>query len=68
MNKRPFCIALLSLALLLAPASALGDNLKRKEEAVASIEKHQAELVALQRSIWGLRRRAARGAIVEAAG
>lgn len=53
MNKRSFCIALLSLALLLAPASALGDNLKRKEEAVATIEKHQAELIALSDQIWG---------------
>ena len=53
MNKRPFCVALLSLALLLAPVSSLGDNLKRKEEAVASIEKHKAELVNLSDQIWG---------------
>lgn len=52
MYKRLFCIALLSLALLLAPMSSLGDNLKTKEEAVASIEKHKAELINLSDQIW----------------
>jgi aminobenzoyl-glutamate utilization protein B len=53
MNKRLFCVALLSLALLTAPASTRGDSLKQKEEAVAVIEKHKAELISLSDEIWG---------------
>ncbi len=53
MNKRPFSVALLSLALLVAPVSSLGDNHKKKEEAVASIENHKAELIKLSDEVWG---------------
>jgi aminobenzoyl-glutamate utilization protein B len=53
MNNRLFCVALLSLALLTAPASTPGDTLKKKEEAVASIEKHKTELIKLSDEVWG---------------
>jgi aminobenzoyl-glutamate utilization protein B len=46
-------VALLSVALLFAPASTLGSDLKTKEAAVSSIEKHKAELINLSDQIWG---------------
>jgi aminobenzoyl-glutamate utilization protein B len=53
MNKKAPGIALLIFALLFGPASGLGSDLKKKEETVASIEKHKAELINLSDQIWG---------------
>jgi aminobenzoyl-glutamate utilization protein B len=52
MNKL-FGVALLNVALLFAPTSTLGVDLRTKEEAVASIEKHKADLINLSDQIWG---------------
>ncbi|HWO02926.1 MAG TPA: amidohydrolase [Blastocatellia bacterium] len=53
MNKQTFGIALMSLAILFAPASSLGADMKKKEDAVASIERHKPELINLSDQIWG---------------
>ena len=53
MNKRSPGIALMIFALLGAPASSVGAEMKKKEAAVASIEKHKAELINLSDQIWG---------------
>jgi aminobenzoyl-glutamate utilization protein B len=53
MNKKSPGVALLIFALLFGPASSVGSDLKKKEEAVASIEKHKAELINLSDQIWG---------------
>ena len=53
MNKRSPGVALLTFALLFAPASTPGADLKKKEEAVASIDKHKPELINLSDQIWG---------------
>ncbi|HYV05153.1 MAG TPA: amidohydrolase [Blastocatellia bacterium] len=53
MNKRFANVALLIFSLLVAPGSGFGAESKKKEEAVASIEKHRAELINLSDQIWG---------------
>jgi aminobenzoyl-glutamate utilization protein B len=53
MNKRWPGVALLTFALLFAPAAIPGADLKKKEEAVASIDKHKPELINLSDQIWG---------------
>lgn len=44
--------AFLGLALALSIASANAGDLKKKEEAVASIEKHRADLIGLSDKVW----------------
>ena len=53
MNKPSRVAALVMLAVQLASAPAPAADLKKKEEAVASVEKHKAELINLSDQIWG---------------
>jgi len=41
------------IALVIHPLLTFGGDIKKKEEAVASIEKHKAELISLSDQIWG---------------
>src|SRR5712691_2245393 len=50
MNLRLGSVAILLISVLIHPA--FGSELKKKEEAVASIEKHNAELTNLSDQIW----------------
>ncbi|HEX8092012.1 MAG TPA: M20/M25/M40 family metallo-hydrolase, partial [Blastocatellia bacterium] len=51
--KLRLCSVLILLTALLAwPLSIFGGDLKKKEEAVASIEKHKAELTNLSDQVW----------------
>jgi aminobenzoyl-glutamate utilization protein B len=52
MRLRLCSVAILSITLLASPLSIFGGDLKKKEEAVASIEKHKAELTNLSDQIW----------------
>lgn len=51
-TRLPGVAVLLTVALVLT-LSADGASLKKKEEAVASIEKHGAELIGLSDEVWG---------------
>jgi aminobenzoyl-glutamate utilization protein B len=52
MNRRIGSVAILLIALLIGPLATLGSEISKKEEAVASIEKHKAELTNLSDQIW----------------
>src|ERR1043166_9699845 len=52
MKLRVCFVSILLIAALVCPLSAFGDNVKKKEEAVASIEKHKDELTNLSDQIW----------------
>ncbi|MCX6566786.1 MAG: amidohydrolase [Candidatus Aminicenantes bacterium] len=54
MNIRLRGTALLLAGSLVIPQLALGASVKKKEEAVASIEKHKAEIVGLSDKVWAL--------------
>lgn len=51
MNLR--LIALLLMGMLVWPVAGLASDVKKKQDVVASIEKHRAELTALSDKIWG---------------
>jgi aminobenzoyl-glutamate utilization protein B len=53
MKTRLRGFAVLVAGLLLASQLAAGASVEKKEEAVASIEKHKAEITALSDEIWG---------------
>jgi aminobenzoyl-glutamate utilization protein B len=53
MKLRPGYFAILLMTLLIHPLLGFGGDIKKKEEAVASIEKHKAELISLSDQIWG---------------
>ena len=53
MNLRQGVALFVGIALLLSPLSVAAGDVKKKEEAVASIEKRQAELTRLSDQIWG---------------
>lgn len=53
MNRSTGSVAVLLIALLISPLVTLGSEIKKKEEAVASIETHKAELTNLSDQIWG---------------
>gem|GEM_PF-472002 len=48
-----FAVAAVGLFVPLAPGAQVKTSIKKKEEAVASVEKHKAEIVALSDLIWG---------------
>jgi aminobenzoyl-glutamate utilization protein B len=52
MKLRLCSVAILLTALLAWPLSIFGGDIKKKEEAVASIERHKAELTNLSDQIW----------------
>jgi aminobenzoyl-glutamate utilization protein B len=52
MKLRVNCVAILLIALLVCPLSSFGGDIKKKEEVVASVEKHKAELTGLSDQIW----------------
>jgi aminobenzoyl-glutamate utilization protein B len=52
MKLRVNCVAILLVALFVCPLSILGGDIKKKEEVVASVEKHRAELTGLSDQIW----------------
>ena len=52
MKLRVNCVAILLVALFVCPLSIFGGDVKKKEEVVASIEKHKAELTGLSDQIW----------------
>src|SRR5882672_7675623 len=53
MKLRPGYFAIPIIALVIHPLLTFGGDIKKKEEAVASIEKHKAELISLSDQIWG---------------
>jgi len=53
MKIRPYRSAVLIAGLLVFAQMAVGASVKKKEEAVASIEKHKAEIIGLSDEIWG---------------
>src|SRR6266850_679472 len=53
MKLRPGYFAIPIIALVIHPLLTFGADIKKKEEAVASIEKHKAELISLSDQIWG---------------
>jgi aminobenzoyl-glutamate utilization protein B len=53
MNLKPGSAAALLIAVLILPLLTFGGDLKKKEQAVASIEKHKTELTHLSDQIWG---------------
>src|ERR1044072_9299165 len=52
MKLRVNCVEILLAALFVCPLSILGGDIKKKEEVVASVEKHKAELTGLSDQIW----------------
>ncbi|HWP42099.1 MAG TPA: amidohydrolase, partial [Blastocatellia bacterium] len=52
MRLRLTCVLVASIVLSNAPLAAAGPDGKKKEEAVASIERHRTELIALSDQIW----------------
>ena len=52
MNIRRPLVRLLAVGLLTATQLAFGASIEKKEEAVASVEKHKAELVGLSDRVW----------------
>ena len=52
MKLRRFAVTCLVIALLLSPLNAAAGDVKKKEEAVASIEKRKAELTRMSDQIW----------------
>jgi len=52
-NRIAFTIAAVGMLTSLAPGAPVKASLKKKQEAVASIEKHQAEIIALSDQVWG---------------
>ncbi|HEY9231722.1 MAG TPA: amidohydrolase [Blastocatellia bacterium] len=52
MKLHPRIVALLLMPMLLWPMAGLANDVKKKQEVVASIDKHQAELTALSDKIW----------------
>jgi aminobenzoyl-glutamate utilization protein B len=52
MNRRIGSVAILLIALLIGPLETLGSEISKKDEAVASIEKHKAELTNLSDQVW----------------
>ncbi len=52
MKLRSVFVLLLTMAALTFPASSQGSDLKKKEEAVSTIDKHKAELIKLSDQIW----------------
>ena len=53
MKFRLWTIGGLLIILLILPLIVSGSSVKKKEEAVASIEKHRAEIINLSDEIWG---------------
>ena len=53
MKLRLVSVAILLITFVVHPLLTLGGDLKKKEEAVASIERHKGELVGLSDQIWG---------------
>lgn len=53
MNRRPFSAAIVLVGLLIHPLLTFGSDIKKKEAAVASIDKHKDELTGLSDKIWG---------------
>lgn len=53
MKLRLRFVAISLVAVLAVPFVGLASDIKKKQEAVASIEKHRAELIALSDQIWG---------------
>ncbi len=52
MRLRVNCVAILLVALSVYPLSIFGGDIKKKEEVVASVERHKAELTGLSDQIW----------------
>src|ERR1044072_6175250 len=52
MKLRVNCVAILLVALFVCPLSIFGGDIKKKEEVVASVEKHKTELTGLSDQIW----------------
>jgi aminobenzoyl-glutamate utilization protein B len=52
MKLRLSSAAILLIAILVSPLSTFAGDVKKKEEAVASIEKHKAELINLSDQVW----------------
>lgn len=52
MRLRAYCVLMTVVVVLAGPLSVFGDNIKKKEEAVASIEKHKVELIELSDQVW----------------
>jgi len=52
-SRIAFIVAAVGLIVSLAPGAPVKTSVKKKQEAVASIEKHQAEIVALSDQVWG---------------
>lgn len=52
MKLRPSCFAILLIVMLIQPLATFGSDVKKKEETVASVEKHKAELIDLSDQIW----------------
>jgi aminobenzoyl-glutamate utilization protein B len=52
MKLRLCSVLIVLIAMLASPLSIFGGDVKKKEEAVASIEKHKAELISLSDQIW----------------
>jgi aminobenzoyl-glutamate utilization protein B len=53
MKLRLRFVAISLVAVLTVPLVGLASDIKKKQEAVASIEKHRAELIGLSDQIWG---------------
>jgi aminobenzoyl-glutamate utilization protein B len=53
MKARLTSVAVLLAGLLIVSQLAAGVSIKKKEEAVASIEKHKAEIIGLSDEVWG---------------
>src|SRR4030095_10800715 len=53
MNRLIGSIALLLITLMICPLPTPGSEMNKKEEAVASIDAHKAELTKLSDQIWG---------------
>ncbi len=53
MKLRRGYFAIPIIALVIHPLLTFGGDIKKKEETVASIEKHKAELISLSDQIWG---------------
>jgi aminobenzoyl-glutamate utilization protein B len=52
MKLRPVCFVILLIALLSQSLMTLAGDVKKKDEAIASIEKHKAELIGLSDQVW----------------
>jgi aminobenzoyl-glutamate utilization protein B len=52
MRIRPLCVAIILALTLTGPLAALAGDVKKKQEAAASIEKHKGDLVNISNQIW----------------